>query len=140
MLIFRKGKIRGVPMATYTSTPIGNIPLAECITDLESAIYDFKKTIEFCEAATNLSSKDNAIMLQALTVAAVIQYIKPFVSGVRGKYWVKLREQILKDDLTDIQKKTHDSYFELRHKHIAHSTDLYDRYSPTAQYCDLATL
>ena len=119
-------------MATHTFVEI-DMPEAGTLADLTGIRYDL-------ESARSLAKRFQVMMeeekphfdfVDALTVAILVRYSRPFCSGVRK--W--LRDDALRV-LSEDQRHKHDRLRAFRDKHIAHSVNALEDNQPVARYVE----
>ena len=106
---------------------------AEELADLTGIRYDL-------DSARSLARKLQAVMeeekpdfelVDALTTAILVRYIRPFSAGVRRR----LKEETL-DKLSESQRRQHERLRDFRNKHIAHSVNAFEENQPVARYVE----
>ena len=119
-------------MATHTYVEI-DMPESETLADLTGIRCDL-------ESARSLARRFQVMMeeekphfdfVDALTVAILVRYSRPFCSGVRKR----LREDAL-CILSEDQRLKHDRLRAFRDKHIAHSVNALEENQPVARYVE----
>lgn len=107
------------------------LPEAQLLADLASASYDLERAREFAGrlgAALAIGSRDSSLV-EPLTIAALVQYCRPFTSGKR----MGVRDRLL-SVLDAGQRDKHDWFRNVRDKHIAHSVNTFEESRATARY------
>jgi len=104
---------------------------AQRLADLTGISYDLEKAKEYATRfITELGKpKYDFVLVEALSIAALIQYSRAFVSGVRteGNLDIKM--------LGKEQKEMHERLKFWRDKHIAHSVNAFEESQPVARFC-----
>jgi hypothetical protein len=118
-------------MATHTWVDL-KIPEAERLADLAGISFDLQRAREFAQllVAEFSASKPNWGLVEPLSIAAVVMYSRPFMTGVR----LRLGEDDLKG-LTAEQRAAHEHLRAYRDKHAAHSVNVFEENIPRANYC-----
>ena len=119
-------------MAKHTWVDL-NIAEAERLADLTGVLYDFDSAYKMAlelKAASVKSLTPNGLLVEAYTIAIVIRYCRPFVTGVRAR----LEEQDL-SILSPELRCVHNRLRAIRDKHIAHSVNAFEENQPSAEYC-----
>lgn len=118
-------------MATHTWVDL-QIPEAEGLADLAGILFDLQRAREFAQllVAEFAATKPNWGLAEPLSIAAVVMYCRPFMTGVR----LRLGENDLKG-LTAEQHAAHERLRAYRSMHVAHSINVFEENIPRANYC-----
>jgi hypothetical protein len=115
-------------MATNAFVEI-NIEEAAHLADLTGIVHDFERTKHFAEQLKEMIEGGIHPVHEPMTIAILIRYSRPFVSGVR----YHLNERDL-EELSPEQRAAHDGFILWRNKHIAHSVNVFEENQPVARY------
>lgn len=117
-------------MATNAYVEIDLVDAAE-LADLTGIRYDLETAQEFARMALAQLSKQppDYSWLAPLTVAILVQYARPFTTGVRQR----LDGDALAE-FTDEQRTKHENFCAVRNKHVAHSANTFEESQPIARY------
>lgn len=102
---------------------------AEHLADLTGIVHDFERTKHFAEQLKEMIEGGNHSVHEPMTIAILVRYSRPFVSGVR----YRLNETDLGEFSPD-QRAAHDRFILWRNKHIAHSVNVFEENQPVARY------
>jgi hypothetical protein len=111
-----------------------DLPEAVPLADLTSIRNDFRTAREFAvllKKALPTEHLDEGKIAEALTIAMLTKYFRPFASGARLR--------LCANDLTTLsapQRQAHLRLKEIRDKHIAHSFNAFEDGLPVARYCE----
>lgn len=107
------------------------LPEAADLADLQGIAIDLARTRSYAEKlrAFFVDYQTNAEFVEALTVAALVAYVRSFSSGVR----THLGEEAL-SALSPEQRDLHGILKSIRDKHIAHSVNSFEESQPIARY------
>lgn len=117
-------------MATNAFVEI-DIPEAQDLADLTGINIDLQMARNFASRLKEMLEKEppDCSLVEPMTIAILIKYNRPFMSGVR----LKLKEDTLKT-LSPFQKAAHGQFYSWRNKHIAHSVNEFEENQPIARY------
>lgn len=120
-------------MAIHTFVEF-DMPEAEILADLTGIRYDLESARSLAKRLQAMMEKEelNFDLVDALTVAILVRYIRPFCSGVRKR---RLGENALRV-LSEDQRHRHDRLRAFRDKHIAHSVNALEENQPIARYVE----
>jgi hypothetical protein len=118
-------------MATYTYADL-NIPESADLADLNGVSIDLSDAREMARTLQKEmgSGQLNMQLVEVYSIAIVIKYSRPFVTGVRAR----LGEDVLAI-LNAEQREAHERLRAYRDKHIAHSVNAFEENLPRANYC-----
>jgi len=118
-------------MVTHTFAEL-LLPEAERLCDLTGIQLDLESAKDFAaRLIQHVESKNHdGLVLDALTVAAIVRHNRPFVTCVRRR----LRAEVL-SLLDDDQRMAHETLRAWRDKHIAHSVNSFEEGQPVARFC-----
>lgn len=107
------------------------IPEAADLADYTGIEYDLRSAREFVRLLRQELAKDppNHSVVQPITIAILVQYSRPFASGVRKP----LGEEALAA-LTPDQRAKHDRLRTIRDRYVAHSVNSFEESRPQARY------
>jgi len=120
-------------MATYSFVNI-DLPEAARLADLTGIRNDLRTAREFAVLLKDnyrAKTDDKLRATEALQIAALIRYCRPFGTGVR----LKLNPNDLVS-LTDQERKAHRRLIDIRDKFVAHSINAFEDSQPIARYCE----
>ena len=108
-----------------------DLPESRLLAELASASYDFDRANEFASQlrAAYSTRPMNASLIEPLTIAAIVQYCRPFTTKNRKL----LREKLL-GLLSPDQMDKHEWIRAVRNKHIAHSENTFEDSHATARF------
>jgi hypothetical protein len=115
-------------MATNAFVEI-DIEAAAYLADLTGIAHDFERAKHFAEQLKEMIEGGIHHVHEPMTIAILIRYSRPFVSGVR----YHLNERDL-EELSPEQRAAHDGFILWRNKHIAHSVNVFEENQPVARY------
>jgi hypothetical protein len=117
-------------MATNTFVEI-DLPEATDLADLTGIEVDLETARNFAQALKKVleSEKPDWSLVDPLSIAILIRYSRPFVTGVRSR----LGEEALQR-LSGPQREKHIRLRAFRDKHIAHSVNAFEDNQPIARY------
>jgi hypothetical protein len=119
-------------MATYQFVEV-QMEEARYLSDLIGIHIDLKTAIDFCNFLLDIYRKElpDFKLVEPLSIAILIKYSRPFVTGVRNKLSINAVSELNNDEL-----KQHSKYIALRNKHIAHSVNKFEENKVKAYYND----
>lgn len=117
-------------MATNSYVPIF-LPEASDLADLRGISVDLESARSYAAKllAFFADYRTHSEFVEALTIAALVSYSRPFVTGVRKP----LRDDALAV-LSPEQRNRHDHLKGIRDKHIAHSVNTFEENQPIARF------
>ena len=115
-------------MATNAFVEI-DIEEATHLADLTGIVRDFERTKHFAKQLKEMIEGGIHPVHEPMTIAILICYSRPFVSGVR----YHLNETDL-EELSPEKRAAHDGFILWRNKHIAHSVNVFEENQPVARY------
>ncbi len=100
-----------------------NLAEAQPLADLAGVEEDLKATVEICDVLLKVLSgrPSNLRLLDALTSAAIVRYVRTFTSGVRTRLPSSLLDGLAEEQATD-----HRWFIDLRDKYVAHSVNAFE--------------
>jgi hypothetical protein len=115
-------------MTVYKNVAI-DLPGSRELAELGGIIEDLKWVEEACVKLADLwkDPERDALLLEGMSVAALVRYFRCFSSGVRPK----LPSEIV-ENAPDEWSKAHQYYKDVRNKHVAHSVNLLEENVITA--------
>ncbi len=119
-------------MATYKWVDV-QIEEARFLADLTGIQIDLQVVIDLCRRLQKTYSIErmDSELQEVLTIAILVKYSRPFVTGVRSKLSV-----FDVPGLTDEELEQHETFIALRNKHIAHSVNEFEENKVVAYYND----
>ncbi len=108
-------------MATHTHKHL-KIKKARYLSNLFGIENDLNSTINWCKKFDSLTkNKDSTWLIEPITVAILIKFMRAFGSGVRNKDALHLLES-----LSDDQREQYEYFKNVRSLHIAHSINEFE--------------
>jgi hypothetical protein len=108
-------------MVTHTYEHL-EIEEARYLANLFGIEYDLRSTINWCKKFDSLfADKELGWLIEPITVAILINFIRAFGGGVRNRNALHLLKL-----LNDGQKKQYEYFKNVRDKHIAHSVNEFE--------------
>ena len=106
---------------------------AEELADLTGIRYDLDSARSLARKLQTVmeEEKPDFELVDALTTAIVVRYLRPFSAGVRRR----LKEET-PDKLSMSQRRQHERLRDFRNKHIAHSVNAFEENQPVARYVE----
>jgi len=119
-------------MATYRFANL-NMKEGKLLADLNGVEADLRSVIDFCRRLidTHNFEKYDGELLEVLSIAVLVKYIRPFMTGVRSRLRI---EEI--SGLSAEEVALHEHYMAIRHKHISHSINEYEENQVCAYYTE----
>ena len=116
-------------MATHVYVAL-EIDEARYLADLIGVKYDVKTTLEWCNQFDFVKNDQHLFWLvEPLTTAILIRFIRAFGGGVRHK-----TTSSLLSDLCDTEMDYYDYFKNIRDKHVAHSVNEFEENEVKAYY------
>jgi hypothetical protein len=116
-------------MATNTFVELPPMPEAELLASYASIDYDLATAGMFAKHMLQQRADGLWEHTQAYTIAALVSYSRPFLTGVR----FRLGEDALKIFSPD-QRAQHDYFRAVRDKHVAHSVNTFEESQLVVRY------
>lgn len=116
-------------MATYVYVTV-EIDEAKYLADLIGVESDLKTTIEWCDKFVSLlDDRDSFWLIEPLTTAILIRFIRALGTGVRSNC-----AKSLLCVLTEDEKEKYENFNNIRSKHVAHSVNEFEENEVKAYY------
>jgi hypothetical protein len=121
-------------MSTNLYVPIKRIPESALLADYTGIFNDFRVTSQMAKDLDELMHGEPPDWKygEALTIAILVKYSRPFVSGIR----LSLGSADMNSALNAEQLEKHRALREYRDKHIAHSVNSFEESEPVARFWD----
>jgi hypothetical protein len=119
-------------MATYKYVEI-QMGEARYLADLNGIQIDLQAAIDLCNCLLDIyrMEKPDFKLVEPISIAILIKYSRPFVTGVRKKLSIDAVSKLTKDEL-----EKHNKFLALRNKHVAHSVNEFEENIVKAYYND----
>jgi hypothetical protein len=117
-------------MATYNYVEV-KMEEARYLADLHGIQADLQATIDLCNYLLDIyrMEKPDFKFVEPLSIAVLIKYSRPFISGVRKKLSIDALSILTKTEL-----EIHNKFIALRNKHVAHSVNEFEENIVKAYY------
>jgi hypothetical protein len=112
-------------MATDTFVELGHMPEAEMLASYASIEYDLRAARRFAQCQLDQHKEGSWEYSDAFTIAALVMYSRPFVTGVRHRL-----DNAALNTFTPEQRAKHEYFRAVRDKHVAHSVNAFEESQP----------
>jgi hypothetical protein len=102
---------------------------AEAFADYTGIEYDLSSARDFARSLLDSIRNGNYELSEPMTIAILVRYARPFMSGLR----LKIGKEAL-SVLTPDQRAKHRDIIAMRNLHIAHSVSGFEENQPVARY------